>query len=50
MTTTRGVTVAEELARNEGLDDRIDVFEVEQFVALNLHELGKSRQAVGATP
>lgn len=41
MTTTRGVTVAEELARNKGLDDRIDVFEVEQFVALNLHELGK---------
>lgn len=41
VTTTRGVTVAEELARNEGLDDRIDVFEVEQFVALNLHELGK---------
>ena len=31
MTTTRGVTVAEELARNKGLDDRIDVFEVEQF-------------------
>ena len=24
-----------------GLGDRIDIFEIEQFVALNLYELGK---------
>jgi uncharacterized protein DUF4928 len=36
-----GLTVAEGLADNAGLADRIDVFEVEQFIALNLHELGK---------
>ncbi len=33
-----GVTVAEGLAGNVGLGDRIDVFEVEQFIALNLYE------------
>jgi hypothetical protein len=36
-----GVTVAEGLASNVGLADRIDFFEIEQFVALNLYELGK---------
>lgn len=35
-----GLTVAE-LADNVGLGDRIDIFEIEQFVALNLYELGK---------
>jgi hypothetical protein len=33
--------VAEGLAANVGLGDRIDIFEIEQFVALNLYELGK---------
>ena len=33
--------MAEELARNVGLDARIDIFDIEQFVALNLYELGK---------
>jgi uncharacterized protein DUF4928 len=33
--------VAEGLAANVGLADRIDVFEIEQFVALNLYELGQ---------
>jgi len=33
--------VAEGLATNAGLGDRIDVFDIEQFVALNLYELGK---------
>ena len=28
------------LADNVGLGERLDVFEVEQFVALNLYELG----------
>jgi hypothetical protein len=40
----RGRRPAEEnsgLADNAGLGDRIDVFEVEQFIALNLYELGK---------
>jgi len=35
------LTVAEGLATNVGLGDRIDMFEIEQFVALNLYELGK---------
>ncbi|MDR0274474.1 MAG: DUF4928 family protein [Burkholderiaceae bacterium] len=41
VTTKRGVTVAEGLAENAGVGDRIDIFEIEQFVALNLYELGK---------
>lgn len=41
VTGQRGLTVAEALADNAGLGDRIDVFEIEQFVALNLYELGK---------
>lgn len=41
VTTTRGMRVAEGLADNADLGERIDVFEVEQFVALNLYELGK---------
>ena len=34
-------TVAEALAENVNLADRIDIFEIEQFIALNLYELGK---------
>jgi len=41
VTTQRGLTAAEVLSENAGLGERIDVFEVEQFVALNLYELGK---------
>jgi hypothetical protein len=41
VTGQRGLTVAEGLADNAGLGDRIDIFEVEQFIALNLYELGK---------
>ena len=41
VTLQRGLTVAEGLAGNIGLADRIDIFEIEQFVALNLYELGK---------
>jgi len=40
VTLQRGLTVAEGLADNAGIAERIDVFEVEQFVALNLYELG----------
>lgn len=41
VTLQRGLTVAEGLAANAGLADRIDIFEVEQFVALNLYEWGR---------
>ena len=41
VTLQRGLTVAEALADNKGLGHRIDVFEIEQFVALNLYELGR---------
>lgn len=32
---------AEALATNAGLENRVDIFEVEQFIALNIYELGK---------
>ncbi|MGC1782068.1 MAG: DUF4928 family protein [Acidobacteriaceae bacterium] len=41
VTVQRGLSVAEGLAINVGLADRIDIFEIEQFVALNLYELAK---------
>lgn len=41
VTIQRGLTVGEGLAANVGLVDRIDIFEIEQFVALNVYELGK---------
>lgn len=41
VTLQHGLTVAEGLANNVGLGDRIDIFEIEQFVALNLYEIGK---------
>ena len=41
VTLQRGLTVAEALADNKGIGHRIDVFEIEQFVALNLYELGR---------
>lgn len=41
MTRQRGLTVAEALADNVGLGNRIDVFEIAQFIAINIYELGK---------
>ncbi len=41
VTLQKGLTVAEGLVSNVGLADRIDVFEIEQFVTLNLYELAK---------
>lgn len=41
VTTQRGLTAAEVLAENAGIGDRLDIFEVEQFIALNLYEFGK---------
>ena len=40
VTVREGVAVAEGLARNRGIADRVDVLEVEQFVATNIYELG----------
>lgn len=40
ITNPKGVVVAESLANNVGLADRIDIFEITQFVALNIYELG----------
>lgn len=39
VTLQQGLQVAEGLAENQGLADRIDVFEIEQFIALNIYEL-----------
>ena len=41
VTTDRGLLVAQELAKNKGIEERVDTFEIEQFVALNLYELGQ---------
>ena len=41
VTIQKGIAVAEGLADNKGLAERIDIFEIEQFVALNLYEWGK---------
>ncbi|HEY0758889.1 MAG TPA: DUF4928 family protein [Acidisarcina sp.] len=41
VTLQRSIEAAEVLAENKGLAERIDIFEVEQFIALNLYELGK---------
>lgn len=41
VTNMRGLSIAEGLAENAKLGERIDVFEIEQFVALNLYELGR---------
>ena len=38
VTVGKGAVVAEGLAENAGLAERIDIFEIEQFVALNLYE------------
>jgi hypothetical protein len=41
VTAGRGVATVEGLAESAGLGEKIDVFEVEQFIALNLYEIGK---------
>lgn len=41
ITTKKGLPLAEGLADNAGLAHRIDVFEIEQFIALNLYEFGR---------
>jgi hypothetical protein len=44
ITTHRGAVVAEELAKQADMADRLDVFEAEQFIAGNLYEIGKFAQ------
>lgn len=41
VTTQRGSGAVDVLAENKGIRDRIDVFEIEQFLASNLYELGR---------
>src|SRR3569833_3015564 len=41
ITTKRGLALDEGLAENVGLATRIDIFEIEQFIALNLYEFAK---------
>ena len=41
ITTCHGIPAAEQLAKNAGIDMRIDIFDIEQFVASNLYEIGK---------
>ncbi len=45
ITTHRGSLLAEGLAEQAGIAERLDVFEAEQFLAGNLYELGKFAQA-----
>ncbi len=39
VTVAKGVNAAEVMADNKGIADRLDIFEIEQFIALNLYEL-----------
>jgi len=45
ITTNRGALLAEGLAEQADMADRLDVFEAEQFIAGNLYEIGKFAQA-----
>ncbi|MBN2109169.1 MAG: DUF4928 family protein, partial [Deltaproteobacteria bacterium] len=45
ITLHKGVAVAEGLAEQAGIFDRLDIFEAEQFLAGNLYEIGKFAQA-----
>lgn len=45
ITTNRGALIAEVLAEQAAMADRLDVFEAEQFLAGNLYEIGKFAQA-----
>lgn len=44
ITNHRGVNVAEGLAEQLEVNERIDIFEIEQFLAGNIYELGKFEQ------
>lgn len=40
VTLRKGQTVAEGLAENQGIKDRVDIFPIEQFLSANIYELG----------
>ncbi len=44
VTTAKGVSGIDLLAANAGIEGRIDVFEIEQFVASNIYEISKFTQ------
>ena len=44
VTTQKGAVSAESLAEPQGIGDRVDLFEFEQFLATNIYELGKFEQ------
>ena len=44
ITTAKGVAGIELLSSNEGVERRVDVFEIEQFVASNIYEISKFTQ------
>lgn len=44
ITTAKGVAGIELLSSNEGIEGRVDVFEIEQFVASNIYEISKFTQ------
>lgn len=43
VTTTRGAAIADGLAEQTGIRDRIELIEIGQFVSTNVHELGQFR-------
>ena len=45
ITTARGVRIAEGLAEQNGIVDRLEPIEVGQFIATNVHELGLFRSS-----
>lgn len=45
VTTRNRIAVAEGLADDKGLAERVDIFEIEQFVALNLYEIAQFAEA-----
>jgi len=46
ITTFRNVAVADTMAENAGISGRVEIFDVEQFVASNIFELSKFKAAV----
>jgi len=44
VTTKKGIPLAEGNAENAGIGNRVDIFEVEQFIALNLYEFAKFQE------
>jgi hypothetical protein len=45
ITTQKGLAISEGLAEQAKIEDRLDVFEAEQFLAGNLYEIGKFSQS-----